>query len=65
MYFLKKDVLLNVSINGEKLEITRQYHIIDMMLDIREGDVLIFEILRDGEKMNVTISITEECLGEY
>lgn len=45
--------------------ITRQYHIIDMMLDVRVGDTVVLEILRSGETSTVQISITEACLTAY
>ena len=44
---------------------SRQYHVIDMMLDVRVGDTVAFTILRDGKKMTVNIDITEDCLAEY
>ena len=38
---------------------------IDMMLDVRVGDVVTIEILRDNEKSTVQITITENCLAAY
>ena len=61
----KGDVILNVTLNGENKRITRQHQIIDMLLDVRVGDVWYFEILRDGEKETCNIVITEDCLTEY
>ena len=61
----KGDVLLSATVNGEKTDITRQYHIIDMMLDVRVGDVVALEILRGNEKSTVQITITEDCLTAY
>ena len=60
-----EDVLVSATLNGETTEITRQYHIIDMMLDVRVGDVVTLKVLRGGEEMNVSITITEDCLTEY
>lgn len=59
------DFLLSVTVNGEKKEITRQYHIVDMMLDVRVGDVVALEILRGTEVSTVQMTITENCLTEY
>ena len=59
------DVLVSANINGNTTEITRQYHIIDMMLNVRVGDVVTLKILRGGEEMTVSITITEECLTAY
>ena len=59
------DLLCSALLNGVKTDITRQYHIIDMMLDVRVGDVVELELLRDGEEITVSITITEECLAAY
>lgn len=59
------DVIVRVAINGTATEIKRQYHVIDMMLDVRVGDVVSLEILRDGEEKTVHITVTEDCLTAY
>ena len=59
------DVLVSATLNGNTTEITRQYHIIDMMLDVRVGDVVTLNILRGGEEKIVSITITEDCLTAY
>ena len=56
---------INVTVNGKTTEIARQYHIIDMMLDVRAGDVVTLKILRGGEEQTVSITITKECLAAY
>lgn len=60
-----QDILVSATVNGITTEITRQYHIIDMMLDVRVGDVVTLGILRGGEEMSITITVTEECLTAY
>jgi len=35
------------------------------MLDVRVGDIVTFNILRDGEEKSVSLTITEKCLTEY
>ena len=60
-----EDVLVSATVNGITTKITRQYHIIDMMLDVRAGDVVTLKILREGSEEIVSITITEECLTEY
>ena len=60
-----EDVLVSATVNGNTTEITRQYHIIDMMLDVRVGDTVVLNILRDGEELTVNIQITEDCLMAY
>ena len=59
------DILVSATVGDNTTNITRQYHIIDMMLDVRVGDVVTINILRGGEKKTVSITITEECLTEY
>ena len=61
----KGDVLLSATKNGQKTEITRQHHIIDMMLGVRVGDTVVLDILRGGEKTAVQVTITEDCLTAY
>lgn len=59
------DILVSATVNGVTTELTRQYHVIDMMLDVRAGDVVALDILRDGEEKTVSITVTEDCLAEY
>jgi serine protease Do len=59
------DILISATINGNTKEITRQHHIIDMMLDARIGDVVTLNILRGGEEKSVSFTITKDCLAEY
>ncbi len=59
------DVLVSTTVNGNTTAVTRQYHIIDMMLDVREGDVVTLKILRGGEEQTVSITISKDCLTAY
>ena len=59
------DIFLSMTLNGEKSDITRQYQVIDLMLDVRVGDVVKLDILRHGENHTVEITITEDCLTAY
>lgn len=59
------DVLISATLNGNKKDITRRYHIIDLMLDVRVGDVVEFAVLRGGEEASVSVEITEDCLTAY
>lgn len=59
------DVLLSAVFGERVIEIKRQYHIIDMMLDVRVGDVVTFNVIRNGERVSVSLTITESCLTEY
>ena len=60
-----EDILVSATVNGNTTEITRQYHIIDMMLDVRVGDIVTLKILRASEENTVSITITEDCLTAY
>ena len=60
-----EDVLLRAKLNGKTVEITRQYHIIDLMLDVRVGDTVELTVLRGGEEKTVSIKITKDSLTEY
>ena len=59
------DLLLSATVNGRKTEITRQYHVIDLMLSVRVGDTVSFTVLRDGQQLAVDITITADCLTAY
>ena len=59
------DVLVSAVFNGRTYEITRQHHVIDMMLDARVGDVVTMNVIRNGVKTSVSFTIVEECLTEY
>ena len=59
------DVLVSATIGENTTVITRQYHIIDMMLDVRVDDVVTLNILREGTEKTVSITITKECLTAY
>ena len=59
------DIISAISINGDLTTITRQHHVIDAMLDVREGDKVEMTILRAGEEMTVETIITEDCLVAY
>lgn len=59
------DVLVRSSLNGHTKELTRQYHLIDLLLTARVGDQLELTVLREGEEVTLTIDITEDCLSEY
>lgn len=61
----ENDIVKSIKIGDKKIEITRQYHLIDAMLDVRVGDTVILEIERNGEAKTVSTTITEGCLAPY
>ena len=62
---LEGDVFVSITVGDKTTEITRQYHVIDMMLSVRVGDVVELEVLRNGESEKISITITEDCLTSY
>lgn len=59
------DVLVSARLNGMEKQLTRQYHVIDLMLTARVGDEVVFTVLRDGEPVELTVTVTQECLTVY
>ncbi len=59
------DVLVYAEVNGKGTTVTRRYHIIDLMLDVRAGDTVTLRILRNGSEETVSLSVTEDCLTAY
>ena len=59
------DVLVSVISNGETMQLSRQHHVIDLMISARVGDVLTFNIIRAGTEMTVSVTVTEDCLTAY
>ena len=61
----ENDIVKAVTIGDKTIEVTRQYHLIDSMLDVREGDAVSLLIVRNGTEMTVSITITKDCLTAY
>ena len=59
------DIVKSITIGEKTVVITRQYHLIDAMLDVRVGDTVSLVIVRDGAEMTVSTIITEESLAAY
>ena len=59
------DVLVSAKLNGTQKTLTRQHHIIDLLLTARVGDVVEFTVLRGGVETNLTVTITQDCLTSY
>lgn len=59
------DVLVSATLNGETQAVTRQHHVIDLMLKARAGDSMQITVLRDGKEQTVTVKLTEDCITEY
>ncbi|MBQ9745100.1 MAG: trypsin-like peptidase domain-containing protein [Clostridia bacterium] len=61
----KDDIIKSVTIGSKTVKVTRQHHIIDAMLDVRVGQTVYIEIIRNGETKTVSTVITEDCLTAY
>ena len=59
------DIFVSATLDGKTIEITRQYHIIDIMLDVRVGDTISITVIRNGEQITLSLTITEDCLSSY
>ena len=59
------DIIKAVSIGSQNFIITRQHHLIDAMLDARVGDTISFTLIRNGNEIELSTTITEKCLTAY
>ena len=59
---LKGDVLKEVTINGKTSKLTRRFHLIDLLLQVRLGDSVTLKIERGGEEKSVQIAFDK---GSY
>ncbi len=59
------DVIRAIKIGERTVTVTRQHHLIDAMLDVRVKDTVTISIVRDGQEMTVSTTITEESLTAY
>jgi len=63
--FKPGDIIVSVSMKGVEKLLTRQYHVIDLMLTARVGDVVEFTVLRDGVETKLQVTVTADCLTAY
>ena len=59
------DILVSATLNGITKEITRQFHVIDLMINARPGDTMYLTVMRGEETITVYIEITEDCVTSY
>jgi serine protease Do len=53
------DVIEAIIIDGERHEVIRTFNVVDAMLNARSDSSVVFEIVRDGEKMTVSIDVSK------
>lgn len=61
----ENDVINSLILDGKKYEITRLYHVTDIMLNARPGSTVIFNVTRDGISTDVTMVANENMLTIY
>ena len=59
------DVLKYITIDGKKIDITLRHHVVDSMLDAREGSSVTITFERGGQVQNVTVTITSSMIEAY
>ena len=59
------DILVSATLNGVTKPLTRQHHLIDLLVTARVGDVVEFVVLRGGQEVTLSVTIDENCLTKY
>lgn len=59
------DVLQSVMLGTRTVDVTRSYHMTDLMLYVRAGDVMRFTVLRDGVETTVDVAVTGSDITSY
>ena len=60
--FMANDIIKSIRIGDKEISVTRQFHIIDFMLNARVGDTVYTTVERNGEAITIETVITEECI---
>lgn len=58
------DVIKSLTVGGVRYEITRSFQVIDLMLNARVGETVVFSVLRGGANTDVSIQIEENMLND-
>ena len=59
------DILLSVEVGGETHSVERMHHLTDAMLYGRLGETVRISLLRGGETVTVSLTLTESALTAY
>ena len=59
------DIIKSVTIGERTIEITRQFSLIDSLLNARIGDTILLTIERNGETKELSFTITEDMISSY
>ena len=52
------DIFLSVTVGDKTTKITRTYHVLDVAVSAKVGDVVTFNILRNGQEHSVSMTVT-------
>ncbi len=63
--FKVDDIVKKITVADKTYEITRQFQLIDAMLDVREGMIATFEVQRGENTVTFSITATEDMLEAY
>ncbi len=58
------DILISATLGDKTVSVTRQFNLIDLMLEGRAGDTLTLLVERDGDEVTVDITLTAGCLTD-
>ena len=56
------DTVVSLSYKGKQKDVTRNYQLIDAVLSLGLGDTITFTVIRDGERVEVPMTVTESSL---
>ena len=59
------DVLKSITIDGNKNDITLRHHVVDSMLDAREGSTVVITFVRGGQEQSVTVTVSASMIEAY
>ena len=56
------DIITSITVDGVTTEVTRIYHVIDAMLEARDGDVVTLSLVRDGISFSRSVTVNADML---
>ena len=59
------DVLKSITIDGNENDVTLRHHVVDSILDAREGSTVVIKFIRGGQEMSITVTITADMIEAY
>lgn len=62
---LVNDIIKSITIGDKTIEVTRQFMLIDSLLNAKIGDIVTITVERDGKIVNNSFTITESMITSY